>query len=452
MLKNLIVFDKRFETNSKITHALGLKNLSFICSFKNLSELDDEIFSVFVSSYNNDKLLTTKKFDVIISPNSELLNSEFNIELDEAYTDVKAFIFKDFIPICDEFSLNVGNSEENPYLIKNEYDFCYSLHENRYKYYKLDSDIILNDGNYEAFNLFSNIDGDNHTITINLCNKPFLFNAIGSNTFIKNLVLDGEIIAPMNTQSIGSLSRLINKGSNITLYNIHSKCKIFCEYDDNHSRKITIGGIVGSVSSGTNINIENICFTGTIDIKLPYNKISGQDYRIGGIFGACSVDLSKILFKGNIIVTAPEEAIICYLGGIVGIFEGINIFKAASFTHFSDKAYNTTLRSGSLASIITKNNFELKDSYFISEHNIPGIFRDANGITTNTKLCLSYSNRKIDSQNFYYTPIKENLYEDVDFTLYNQEDYIGFDFENIWEWDDTKPILRGTGYFYELQK
>jgi len=158
----------------------------------------------------------------------------------------------------------------------------------------------------------------------------------GTNNYIQNLNLKGEIKGPNNTSSslwmgvVASVYEQKNKDTQLNVDNVFSWLNMTA--CDNYSGSCNVGGIVGGFSNNGNdggsrlkVSINRCAYFGNIDVKKGYNRIAGI------IAGAdCGTTVSNCLMKGSITAKRYDKSnsVDFFIGGIVGVsrssFGGIN--------------------------------------------------------------------------------------------------------------------------------
>ncbi|MGN1032484.1 MAG: GLUG motif-containing protein, partial [Intestinibacter sp.] len=197
-------------------------------------------------------------------------------------------------------------SQENPYLIKTKEDLnelaelVNNGNEMEGVYFSLASDITLDDSFVGITNYFSGVfDGKGHKIS-GLTGETYgLFKKINNkNAVIKNLTVDGNVVAQQGTGSSDKGSALLvgklNKG---TIQN----CVVTGTIDGNE--KSSVGGIVGEIGTDS---VVTGCYSEA--------TITGGADSIGGLIGLVSGYNSTVNYnfaKGN--VTGDR-----YVGGLIG--------------------------------------------------------------------------------------------------------------------------------------
>lgn len=215
---------------------------------------------------------------------------------------------------CKKVDILGSGTEDDPYLIQDEIDYDLVADNvisgsNNYndKYLKITADLGSANspitkalGTYN--NAFSgNLDGDNHTVYINLTSDRGLMNKANNNVTIKNLVIDGSVNFSGSNSFVGGLAGLVYSGS--VIENIINKATINGNY---------AGGVIGYVYGSTIRNCSNY---GTVNGAAAYSKDTNSGYGVGGIVGTIdAANPSSIINCSNFgTVTSNNQA-----GGIVG--------------------------------------------------------------------------------------------------------------------------------------
>ena len=147
-----------------------------------------------------------------------------------------------------------------------------------------------------------NLDGDGHTIYLNLTDDRGLINKLAQNATIKNVIVDGSVTFSGSDKYVGGIAGIANP--NCIIENCINKATI-------NSTGVS-GGIVGYIYNSTltnNVNYGNV--TGVV----AYSTVTTAGNGVGGIVGTIdAANPSSIINCSNFgTVTSNNQA-----GGIVG--------------------------------------------------------------------------------------------------------------------------------------
>lgn len=147
-----------------------------------------------------------------------------------------------------------------------------------------------------------NLDGDGHTVYLNLTDDRGLINKLAQNATIKNVIVDGSVTFSGSDKYVGGIAGIANQ--NCIIENCINKATI-------NSTGVS-GGIVGYIYNSTltnNVNYGNV--TGVV----AYSTVTTAGNGVGGIVGTIdAANPSSIINCSNFgTVTSNNQA-----GGIVG--------------------------------------------------------------------------------------------------------------------------------------
>ncbi len=362
-----------------------------------------------------------------------------------AFADEKAEVPEGYTPIYTADDLNnIRNGLDGKYILMNDIDL--SSYENWEPI-----------GSSEA-PFTGELDGNGYLIKnlkIIQNKKENIYAGIFAycqNSSIKNILINNSDIQTNSEKNntVGIIAATI-KNTDI------SNCLVSGTVNVYSTNKIVVGGIVGTASENSIIyrckNLSNI------STLMEYNKpISIYNYCVGGIVGSSYATVSECSNHGNIETTASGEENIylaamqaggitgiafgeianCYntgnitaagqskktmLGGIAGyrmpVKDLISVFSIGNICCNEDNAY-----IGSIAGYL--------DEYFPFDETA------YNAIVANCYFVESTKAFGFDNSEY-----KENILGLSESKFNNQNNFVGFDFENIWEMEDNfgRPTL-----------
>lgn len=247
------------------------------------------------------------------------------------------------------FCWNGSGTEEDPYQIGSLADITELANNvnngvSTYsgEYFKITANISnvtkpIGMGKWEGGNLvfryFSgNIDGDGHTITLNIPEIMYtrhsaLIGYMKGSATIKNLTVDGNVVG--NFASAGIVAYIeSNDSDSFNFINCHNKANINVRYND-------YGGIIGGFYGKGSLTISDCSNDGSI------TSIDGVFGNIGGILGFCqngNVTINNCTNSGEINCPKSQQ-----IGGIVG---NIGLMNKESMSNFITNCTNTASING----------------------------------------------------------------------------------------------------------
>ena len=326
-------------------------------------------------------------------------------------------------------------SRNNPYVIYNAEDYMKIYTDNIYltANYKLGNSIDLS--NVNDFDTITNnkifygtFNGDNHVI-YGLNSSNALFNKIDT-AIIGNLVLNGFNINNKN-ENIGLIA---NESENSMFQNIIIIDNNNLNLTNNNNAVVNIGNIVGYDLSSIFYGIANYA-----------NNNQTKTGYMGGLIGKC--DSCKIIESynyGNI--TGSNIT-----GGFVG-FMNID-YDNVENTPYIYNSYNrgnisASEYSGGFAGVL--GNSYIINSYNINEKiNQTGYYGNIAGYGAYSYLSNVYylsNNASVEGLNNSMS--HNNVIQYNETQLQNKNNYLNFDFNDVWEFDSSNTTITGYEYPY----
>jgi len=272
------------------------------------------------------------------------------------------------------------------------------------KYFKLTSNITLEENDYISSDFYGTLYGYGNTVTVNISestgNYVGLFAMTKSSASIISVIVAGDIAS--NYSCVGGIS-----GRNDGMINMCSS-SVSIGADDH------VGGIVG-------FNTGN----GTVTHCYSSAEIEANDY-IGGIVGSNSGTVSRCSASGAGDVTAGAMA-----GGVVGknLSSGIIIYCFSGISVFAN---------GNEGGLVGWNEGIISESYSTGSvtgyNNIGGLLGYNNGGTVSS----SYYDKDTSGRSDTGRGIPKTTTE-----MKTQSTYVGWNFTNIWSFTNGNyPSLR----------
>ena len=325
-------------------------------------------------NFNEDTLFilknSTKDLYELITPHTELVKSKttFNvadtnilsvsngvitpkklgsttITINSAYDG-----FSTTINVCVVESIHGTKTDPWPISLVTDFDVMRLKPDD---YYVINNDIEFT-SKFTPISLFrGHLDGNNHklkNLTVDSTTSG-LFENISDNADIKNIIFENVNI---KTSSYGGVLAGISSGDNININNITIQSGTIIGTNNSYT-----GGIIGKITVGTTNKLDNLYNNATI---------SGSTYG-AGIIGLLNnnnkntLDINNIMNRGTITST--------YSSGLIGKLEGakLNITNAFQYatvngSTYSDDIMYTTETTGSinLTNIYIINNSKYKSS------------------------------------------------------------------------------------------
>ena len=348
----------------------------------------------------------------------------------------------DYTPIYTAEDLNnIRNDLDGKYILMNDIDL--SVYENWEPIGSSETPFT------------GELDGDKYLIKNlkiiqkeNVCAGVF---AYCQNSSIKNIsIINCNIQTDSERITAGIIAAII-KNSEI------SNCIVSGTINVNSSDRIIVGGIIGAASENSIIsrckNLSNIsaCMEYT-------NAISIYNYCVGGIVGSSYATISECSNYGNIETIASGKKNL-YLaavqtGGIAGITFGeiLNCYNVADITA-SGQSKKTMLGgitgyrmpAKDLISVYSVGNIYCNESnaYIGSIAGYLDDFFTSDETVGNVIVANCYFVESTNAFGFDNSEYKENIIGLSENKFNDQNNFIGFDFENIWKMEENGyPILQ----------